>query len=606
LAATRPADPFYLLEGAEPVLGFFHPPETNAPGASAVLICPPFGWDEVCSYRSRRDWAQQLAHAGFAAMRIDLPGTGDSGGSPRDPALLRSWIAAVAEAARHLRSRSGLDRVAAVGIGLGGLLAYTAIAEEAPIDELVLWGVPARGRVLIRELSVFASLEESVGRPSGQEQLESRPFPVGYLWAGGFLLSATTVAELEQLDLTSLELPPGRLRRALMLDRDGISVDARLQSHLERTGVSVSVASGQGYGEMMAKPHHARSPRAVFARVQAWLEEAAFAAPRDAAPRPTDGALRRPAAQSTVELTCGEATIHETPIAMGQPFGNLFGILASPADARPPGTLCAVMLNAGAIRRIGPNRMWVEAARRWAALGVPTLRLDLGGIGDADGDGERFSELAELYVPELVDQACAAVNVLESRGIGQRFVLAGLCSGACWSFHAALRDERVVAALMLNPQALFWDESLEAARDLRRGLRSSSWRKLLRGEVPLQRMTAVAYRAPFTLPRRALARRSAHRRGESELDHALDRLRDTGKTLRFIFSGNEPLREELERDGYMNQHDRWPNTSFEFIAGEIHTLRPFHSQQRAHEALDRALADTLGRPAGQSMLEISG
>ena len=197
------------------------------------------------------------------------------------------------------------------------------------------------------------------------------------------------------------------------------------------------------------------------------------------------------------------------------------------------------------------------------------------------------------------------MNVLESRGIGQRFVLVGLCSGACWSFHAALRDERVLAAFMLNPQALFWDESLEAARDLRRGLRSSSWRKLMRGEVPLERMTALAYRAPFALPRRALARRSARRRGESELDHALDRLRDTGKILRFIFSGNEPLCEELERDGYMSEGDRWPNISFEFIPGAIHTLRPFQSQQRAHEALDRALAEMLGRTAGRSMLEIS-
>jgi pimeloyl-ACP methyl ester carboxylesterase len=606
VAATRPADPLSLLEGAEPVFGFFHSPAAHTPGASAVLICPPFGWDEICSYRSRRDWAEDLAQAGFAAMRIDLPGTGDSGGSPRDPAMLTAWIAAVADAARHLRRMSGLDRVAAVGIGLGGLLAYAAIAEEAPIDELVLWGVPSRGRVLIRELSVFASLEESAGRLSAEEHLESPPLPDGYLWAGGFVLSATTVAELTRLDLTALELPPDRLRRALMLDRDGISVDARLQSHLERTGVTVGVASGRGYGEMMAKPHHARSPRAVFAHVRAWLEEEnASAAPRDATLKPTAaGGRGRPAGQSTVELTCGEAAIRETPIAMGQPFGNLFGILAQPADG-PPSTLCAVMLNAGAIRRIGPNRMWVEAARRWAALGVPTLRLDLGGIGDADGDGERFSELAELYVPKLVDQACAAVNVLESRGIGQRFVLVGLCSGACWSFHAALRDDRVAAAFMLNPKALFWDQSLEVARDLRRGLRSSSWRKLLRGEVPLERMTALAYRAPFALPRRVLAQRSARRRGEIELDHAFDHLRDTGKILRFIFSGNEPLREELERDGYMNQRDRWPNISFEFIPGEIHTLRPFRSQQRAHEALDRGLAEMLGRTAGQSMLEIS-
>src|SRR6202035_2769331 len=145
------------------------------------------------------------------------------------------------------------------------------------------------------------------------------PLPDGYLWAGGFVLSATTVAELVQLDLTALELPADRLRRALMLDRDGISVDVRLQSHLERTGVSVGVASGQDYGQMMAKPHHARSPRAVFAHVRAWLEEEnASAATRDATLKPTEDAAGRAAGASTGELTCGGAGMRENPNPTGR------------------------------------------------------------------------------------------------------------------------------------------------------------------------------------------------------------------------------------------------------------------------------------------------
>jgi hypothetical protein len=151
---------------------------------------------------------------------------------------------------------------------------------------------------------------------------------------------------------------------------------------------------------------------------------------------------------------------------------------------------------------------------------------------------------------------------------------------------------------MLNPRALFWDESLEASRALRRGvLRTSSWRKLLRRQVPLARMWDLVYRAPFALPRRALARRSARRRGENELEQALDRLRDNGKMLRFIFSGDEPLCEELELDGYMAGLGRWPNASVEFIPGRIHTLRPVQAQHGAHAALDRALADMLEREA---------
>jgi len=602
VTGTPPPRAVYLCDGAVPVFGFFHASVTPAPGGLAVLICPPFGWDEICSYRSRRDWASDLAKAGFPTLRIDFPGTGDSGGAPRDRAQLASWTAAVDAAARHLRRATGLDRVAAIGIGLGGLVACRALFEGAPIEELVLWGVPSRGRALIRELSVFASLEDSSIGAVSEEELPPPPLPGHYVWAGGFVLNAETVGDLEGLDLAELQLPEGGPRRALLLDRDGISVDARLESHLRDSGLAVDVASGEGYGAMIAKPHHARCPVAVFARVRSWLERAPGDALQEASAQtstdPGDLAERH----DSIELAVGEATIRETPLTVRQPFGELFGILTEPAHGLTH-ELCAVMLNAGAIRRVGPNRMWVETARRWAARGVPTLRLDLQGIGDADGDSERFSELAELYVPELVDQVCATLEELQRRGVASRFVLAGLCSGAYWSFHAALRDERVVAAFMLNPQALFWDPSLEAARDFRRGvMRTSSWRRVLRGEVSPERILALAYRAPFALPRRWAARRQARRHGEDELQDALDRLRDTGKYVHFAFSGNEPLHEELERDGYLQRLDRWPNVSLEFIPGRVHTLRPFESQRHAHELLDRALEDMLQRTAGKHAL----
>src|SRR5205823_13947176 len=127
--------------------------------------------------------------------------------------------------------------------------------------------------------------------------------------------------------------------------------------------------------------------------------------------------------------------VRETPITIEQPFGHLFGVIAEPPTAGPLATaagrqaeLAVLLLNAGAIRRVGPNRMWVEAARRWAALGVPTLRLDLEGLGDADGEASRFADVAELYVPRFIDQVRDALEVLEARGVARRFVLAGLCS----------------------------------------------------------------------------------------------------------------------------------------------------------------------------------
>jgi len=618
------AVPLYLNDGRDPVFGIFHAPAQGAERDTAVLICPPFGWDETCSYRSRRDWARQLADEGFPCLRIDLPGTGDSGGSPHDRQRLATWADALGSAVAELRSMTGCARVAAIGIGLGGLLICDAISHGAAIEDVVLWAAPGRGRTLLRELRTFASLEDSELVPVPEEALTPSVTAEGEVWVGGFVLPSETAEALEALDVSKLRFPDGLPRRALLLGRDGIAVDKRLRERLEATGADVTLSAGYGYGEMMARPHDALSPLDVFAEVSQWLKaRTSGAAPTAAQPEQPPGhttttaltaAARSRSADpaprsSSIELEVDGARIRETPITIAQPFGELFGVLAEPLG-EPVGDTCAVLLNAGAIRRIGPNRMWVETARRWSALGVPTVRLDLEGIGDADGDSGAFGEMAGLYVPALVDQVRGALDRLAALGYGPRFVLAGLCSGAYWAFHAALTDERVVAAYLLNPRALFWDPTLEVTREVRKAfLRSSAWRKVLRGEIPMERMAGLAYRTPGVFARRAVARvaRGAARqtRGGDRLDLAFDRLREEGKRIELMFSSGEPLYEELESEGRLDRLDRWPNVGLELVAGNIHTLRSADAQASAHQALDRALDVELRRALDGALSEAS-
>lgn len=588
------------------MFGLLHTPHSDMQRDAAVLICPPFGWEDVCSYRSRREWAEQLATAGHHVLRIDLPSTGDSGGSPEDPDRLAAWIDAVGSAAGWLLAASARPRVAAIGIGLGGLLACAATADGAPIDEIVLWAVPSLGSVFVRELRAFGRMESS--RLQRRSDGNGQHLPAGYVGAGGFVLSAQTAESLEGLDLVADDAhPAGRPRRVLMLERDGIGVDERLREHLEQSGVAVRVGLGVGYGAMTAEPQEARPPLDVFASVQTWLGEAPANAGTPAAREAGAGAspgqeqarsATLPAVVScrdTAELTIDGVRIRETPLSIEQPFGLLFGVLAEPAEKTGAQDLGAVLLNAGAIRRIGPNRMWVEMARRWAARGVPSLRLDLEGLGDADGDATRFADVAELYVPELVVQVRSAIDVLCARRAARRFVLAGLCSGAYWSFHGALQDERVVAAFMLNPRTLFWNATLENVRYLRRGLlKPSSWRMILQGDVRFSRVSNVALHAPRSVIQHVVERWRAH--GDSdELDLALDQLTSLDKRLRFVFSEEEPLYEELERQGRLSSGERWPNLELDLLPGRDHTLRPANSQQRAHDVLDRALEQELAR-----------
>ena len=87
---TVPPEAVCLGSEPDPVLAFLHVPQGD-PRAVAVLLCPPFGWEEDCSYRARRRWAQVLADAGYATARLYLPGSGDSGAlAPRARAPLSS------------------------------------------------------------------------------------------------------------------------------------------------------------------------------------------------------------------------------------------------------------------------------------------------------------------------------------------------------------------------------------------------------------------------------------------------------------------------------------------------------------------------------------
>jgi dienelactone hydrolase len=586
----------YLDVSPEPAFATFHPPVDRPSTDTAVVLCPPFGWDEVCSYRSLRAWATRLAGAGYPTLRVSFPGTGDSAGDPRGPERLAVSCATLRCAAQWLRDAHGPRRIVSIGLGLGGLIAYRACAEGATIDDLVLWGTPSRGRAIVRQLRAFSNLEVA----QFYEGLQPPPpLASGELEAGGFLLSAQTVTQLEGVDLAALELPGDRPRRVLLLERDGLAVDARLREHLQGSAVDLAVAPGAGYGAMTSHPQQARPALATLERIQAWLDEASRAGhpprasldePRRAGTPALAGAASVVGATDRLTIVDGPAVV-ETPVWIEQRFGRLAAVLTEPANG-PTHELCAVLLNAGAVRRIGPSRMWVQAARRWAARGVPTLRLDVEGIGDADGADAPYADDRSLYADWLVPQVLAALDFAQERGLGQRFVLGGLCAGAYWAFHAALDDARVVAALMVNPRVLVWDPGLAPARDLRALISQPLSFSKIHREASSKRVLMLA-RWLLAAPRRSISERRSRRLGHvsavGEVDAVLDRLRGADIRALLLFSEREPLRDELERSGRMAILRQWPNVTVEHVAVRDHTLRPSSAQRQVHQILDRAL-----------------
>lgn len=138
--------------------------------------------------------------------------------------------------------------------------------------------------------------------------------------------------------------------------------------------------------------------------------------------------------------------MNERAVSFG-PERGLLGILTQTAAHRD-GIPTVILLNAGLLHRVGPNRLSVDIARSLADLGYPCLRFDTSGVGD--------SELIEgglLDIERSCQEVIEAMDALRDVAGSERFVVMGLCTGAFNAFRAALADDRVVGCVLLDGYA---------------------------------------------------------------------------------------------------------------------------------------------------------
>jgi len=149
-----------------------------------------------------------------------------------------------------------------------------------------------------------------------------------------------------------------------------------------------------------------------------------------------------------------EPLVRDEVVRLG-PEGQLVGIVSHPpsgASPARPGTApvtprrALIILNAGVLHRVGPHRLHVILARRLAALGLPGLRLDLGGIGDSTAS----SDAASFRDSAVADTRAAMTGLTGVLG-AERFVLFGVCSGADNAIATALTDDRVTGIVLVDP-----------------------------------------------------------------------------------------------------------------------------------------------------------
>jgi pimeloyl-ACP methyl ester carboxylesterase len=483
-------EPVYLGAVDRPWLAWRHRTATRT--GAALVIVPPFGHEAVSAYRSLRHLALRAAAAGLDAWRIDLDGTGDSAGDDRDGDRVATWCASIAATVAAAR-RDGASHVILAGVRLGALL-----ASRVECEGLIAIAPVVSGKKWLREMR---ALQSALGLPT--------PPPGVTADAGeavGFSITPATREELGRLELVCG-------RRMLVIDRDDLPPptwpDHVLHERLP------------GYVEMMLDAHLARVPEQMLATVidhaRAWTRDA----------RPTAEV------QSHARVAqLGEVT--EEPVAIG----TLSAIATRPRGAWHT---ALILLNAGAVRRIGPNRMYVAIARRCAAAGTLVVRADLAGIGDSppcDGEAESvvYSDRARSDVDALVAW-CRAAGA-------DRVVVSGLCSGGHYTLECALAHDDIAGFVAINPGTpdLAAHVAANDAARYRLAVRDPArWKKLFGGGVDLRRLvhslwTRARDRATSELV--AIARRLG-RPVQGDLGARLLALGTRGVAATFVFAADD-------------------------------------------------------------------
>jgi alpha/beta superfamily hydrolase/dienelactone hydrolase len=500
-AAAAPApEPMYVGSEDRPWLAWLHRPAPARDTGVGLVIVPAFGYEAVCAHRSMRQLAIDAAAAGVTAARIDLDGTGDSAGDDLDPDRWGAWCASVRAACELVRAQ-GATRLVLAGLRVGVMLAAAVAAERDDVAGLIAIAPVVSGRRWVREMRALQQALALAPPPPGRET------PDDIQEAIGFALTSETRDVLSAIDLEkglgkgapeAMARPPAPA--VLILDRHDLVSGEKWAARLRGQGADVDHRKLPGYTEMVLDPHRAVVPVEIVAAAV----EFAAARPPLATASPAPATVRT---APRARFAAARADVIEEPVAID---GALRAIVTRPASGTPHRAL--ILLNAGGVRWIGPNRLYVALARRLAAeQGALVMRADLGAIGDSD-TRPGYPE-TQSYPPHAIGDVAALVAWTRAHG-PHEVTLAGLCSGGYYAREAVLAGQPVAGVIIINPGELaaLTDPSLyeapAAAARYKQQLRNPGiWKKVrrLRTDPALLRRTAVnvALRARGMIENRA-------------------------------------------------------------------------------------------------------
>lgn len=483
-----PFETFFLPAGGSGQRYCVFHPALGPAAKGAIVFVHPFAEEMNKSRRMAALQSRAMSDAGYAVLRIDLLGCGDSSGDFGD-ASWQAWIDDVLLGCRWIS-----ERVTAPlwiwGLRAGCLLAAQAARLLPAPPHLLLWAPVISGK---QGLQQFLRLKAAADLASGNakevlEQMrtdlaQGRPVEIA-----GYMLPAGIADGLVH---ASLE-PPAQAHRACRVE--WLELTTRDDGVLSPVAIR-TLAAWNAVDGVEARGHMAQGP--AFWQTSEIEDAPALVAATMAALTGASAAVSHPAvpaAAPTAQRPQGAAArVQEQALVFECSGEHLAGILTTPDEASAGGVergkLGLVVVVGGPQYRVGSHRQFRLLARTVAEAGFPVLRFDVRGMGDSTGDLKSF----EHITPDIG----AAIDALHQYAPQvQRVALWGLCDGAS----AALlychdtRDERVHGLCLLNPWVR--SEASLARTHVKhyyadRLRQKEFWTKLLTGKVAMSALAEL-------------------------------------------------------------------------------------------------------------------
>ena len=573
--------PLYFGDAGRQLFGWIHPAQT--PSDLGVVVCAPFGREELCAHRMLLHLAAGAAADGMPALRFDYHGTGDSEGSDLQQERVKAWIDSVQLAIDELKRCTGVRRIALAGLRIGAALSVMAARSRDDVAALCSIVPVVSGRAFVRELRLLGTAG-SLSAEGDQAPLE----------AGGFLFTPATQHELAAIDLLQEPVPPQL--PVLVLDRDDAPCAQRWIQKLQEHGVAVEHRLAPGYAGLMEGTGHNVMPQAMLDIAGDWLRRL---------PRSTGSTAANEPPRRFAQLMAG---VQEEAVDIHSVV-PLRGVLSTAASAGADhgaglDRRAIILLSAGIARRIGPSRLHVDLARRWAARGHAVLRLDLSGLGDSPTHPEH--EEHTVYSASASGEVEAAVASMRSRFAGARCHVIGMCSGSYHGLKAAIGGAQIDSLVMINPLTFDWHPGDSLSADLsphavahamssyRQSLfRPRAWRRVLDKDFSLGRAfrrAAAGVRMKVSACLRE-AGRTLGIRMPGDLGSDLEMLGDRGLVIHFVFASGEigPSLLKLHAGRSMLRLQRRGLLTQTLVDHADHIFTSLHSRQHLGTVLDGVL-----------------